>query len=117
LAEEGNKIRPGSTRDVKATSSYALTPDLMNNVKGTLRLAGNVCFNVGIGFLDVVLNIKGISRGFRDSDTVIEGGTSRYGTHSNNNSPCSVSGQSTLETALAFISSTDKSVLESNSSD
>lgn len=82
-----------------------------------IRFTRYVGFDVGIGFFDIVLYIKGVPWRFRDRYSVVKRKTGRNGTNSNNDPPRTVSSHPTSGVAALFVGDVDERRLERHGCD
>ena len=90
LTEVGKDVRPGWLPYCKVVAHPLLSPLLRDWVNLSFLFVVDISLDIRICFLDIMSNIKGISRRFRDGDSVIESKHSRHGSKANDDSPSSI---------------------------
>lgn len=112
------EVGPGSLGDLQSTGLFLHGGDTAELINLTLTaLAGNVEVGIRIGLLDITCNIEGVSRSFGDGETVPQGNETGEGTHSNDDTPHLIDGQSTVAGAFGGIGSGLEGSLEASSAD
>lgn len=109
------EILKGGFRDLESGGGLHHGGDTADLVWVALGLTLHVGVDVVAGLLDITCDIKGVTWGLGDGETVVEGDAAGNGTESDDYTPHLVDGQLADTSAVGGFASSDEGLLETGS--